>query len=264
MHSIVDVPAGPDPELTGDRLWVLGAVGVEARDGLLIGSFSDRTAAQAAAAALGGRVRTADDRTGVDAWRTHATWYQVDRFIIRPPWVDAPSVDPANDIVIDPGPTFGSGSHPSTRLAARLLVDVVQPGMSVTDLGAGSGVLSIIAARLGARVTAIDLDPTSPSAVDDNAHRNGVGAHVTAHHRQIESHLVDADVSVLNVTIDIHERVSSALQHQPLGRLIVAGILCGEQEARCAAAHNRTASRRRVDGEWAGVVLDDRATDSSS
>lgn len=265
MHHLVEIPlrretTGSDRDVIGDRLWAGGAVGVEEQEAAIIGAFADLSAALAAAESLDGHLRSVDDSTGLDAWRDYATSVDVGPFTIRAPWTEPGT---GIDIVIDPGHTFGSGSHPSTRLAATLLAKHVQTGMRVVDLGAGSGVLSIIAARLGASVTAIDIDPDSESTIETNARHNGVADLVTVATNAIESTPTTADLTVLNVTIDIHERVAPTLPRET-GPLIVAGILSGEQERRCATAHARTIVDRSVDGEWAALVLDHGAATTPS
>ena len=257
MHHLVEIPlhaatSPTDRELISDRLWADGAVGVEEQATTIIGAFLDAGVAGAVAASLDGRVREVPDHTGLDAWRAHATSIAAGPFTIRPPWVEPVDGD---EIVIDPGHTFGSGSHPSTRLAAALLAARVRPGMHVVDLGAGSGVLSIIAARLGARVTAIDIDRSAETAIRTNAEANGVADRITTVIADIEAAPTTADLSVLNVTIDIHEHIAAAMP-RATGPLIVAGILRGEQEARCATAHQRHIVDRAFDGEWAALVLD--------
>ncbi len=261
MHHLVEVVADRDPDLLGDRFWILGAVGVEVRDGTVIGAFDDAGLAAAAATALGGRASAVADTTGLDAWRDHAVVTDVGPFSIRPPWLEPGE---GVDLVIDPGHAFGSGSHPSTRLALTLIADLVTPGMRVADLGAGSGVLAVAAARLGAEVLAVDLDPAARDAIDANARRNGVRERIETVIGDVATTVITADLSVLNVTIDIHEHLGPALHSLPPGPLVVAGILAGDQEQRCAAAHHRHPRTRVADGEWAALVLDHGADRPSS
>lgn len=253
MHALVEVAPGNDPDLVSDRLRMFGAVGVEIRDDVVVGAFTDAAAADAAAVDLNGRCFTVGDTTGLDEWRDHAVVVAAGPFSIRPPWLDAGS---GLDLVIDPGHAFGSGSHPSTQLALDLLADLVAPGISVADLGAGSGVLGIAAALLGADVITVDCDPEARRATLANAARNGVADRVEAITEDLAAVDLHADLTVLNVTIDIHEEVAPRLRNQALGPIIVSGILAGEQEHRCATAHDRVAARRVVQDEWAALVLD--------
>lgn len=255
MHHLVEVAAGPDAELVIDRLWQAGAVGIEELDDLIRAGFADLATAESAAVAVGGMSRPVDDTTGLDGWRPHATAHRAGPFAIRPPWVD-PLPD-ALDLVIDPGHTFGSGSHPSTRLALALLDAVIEPGHHVVDLGTGSGVLAVAAARLGATVVAVDNDPAAADAVATNAEANGVGDAVdfrTADAAELSGTFA---LGLCNMTIDLHELIGpSVATGASIDRLIVAGILAGPQEARAVAAHRRsTVLDRRTDGEWVGLTL---------
>lgn len=266
MYILVEVPLERDAtstliDLVSDTLWAHGAVGVEERAMRVIGGFTDHEGAMAAADVLGGALHTVAETTGLDAWRDHADVVDAGPFSIRPPWLEPGR---GIDLVIDPGHSFGSGSHPSTRLATALLAATVEPGMRVADLGAGSGVLAIAAAHLGATVHAIDNDRGAAPAIRANAEYNGLSARITTTTADLASVEVDADVAVLNVTIDIHETVGAALQAQRIGRLIVAGILAGEQEQRCATAHGRIINDRVVEGEWVALDLDHGAAPTPS
>jgi ribosomal protein L11 methyltransferase len=123
----------------------------------------------------------------LDAWRAHARPVVVgERLVVRPPWVEAPTgrdrgdrgeggVDLVIDLVIDPGRSFGSGAHPSTRLVLAALAESVGGGERVLDVGCGSGVLAVAALVLGASTAVgVDIDPAAVAAMRANAARNGV------------------------------------------------------------------------------------------
>jgi ribosomal protein L11 methyltransferase len=112
-------------------------------------------------------------------WRDHHRGRVVaERVWIGPPWeTPPPGLLP---VAIEPAQAFGTGSHPTTFLSAELLCGL-EPGGPVLDLGSGSGVLSVVAARLGyAPVMACDLDPVGVAATAANAARNGVAVDVFA------------------------------------------------------------------------------------
>ena len=93
---------------------------------------------------------------------------------IVPSWCTPPEPD-ATNIQIDPGLAFGTGSHPTTRLMLRWLARMVKGGETLLDYGCGSGILAIVAARLGARdVGGVDIDPQALRAANDNAAKNGI------------------------------------------------------------------------------------------
>ena len=94
------------------------------------------------------------------------------RIVVRPPWAPAP--DPGLiDVVLAESSAFGSGMHPTTRVCLELLLEL-EPGGSFADLGCGSGVLAIVAARLGwGPLVAVDVQPLSVQTARENAERNG-------------------------------------------------------------------------------------------
>jgi ribosomal protein L11 methyltransferase len=109
-----------------------------------------------------------------ESWKTGLDAHQVGELVVTPPWL-ADQYDAARTIVIDPGMAFGTGEHATTRGVMRLLGGVLRRGDTVADLGAGSAVLAIAAAKLGAsRVYAIELDEEAIPNAHANVERNGV------------------------------------------------------------------------------------------
>jgi ribosomal protein L11 methyltransferase len=112
------------------------------------------------------------------AWRDQLAVQRAGDLTVAPPWLAA-DLSPATTIVIDPGMAFGTGDHPTTRAMLRLMCRVVRNGDRVADVGAGSAVLSIGAAKLGAAsVAAIELDPDAIENAEVNVRANGVGDRV--------------------------------------------------------------------------------------
>lgn len=127
------------------------------------------------------RTRALQEEDWANAWKQHYTVLRVgERIVIVPSWLEH---HPAPDDVVlrlDPGMAFGTGLHPTTQLCLRLLERYVRPGQHVLDLGTGSGILAIAAARLGAdAVLALDNDPVAVAVAAENVARNGVGERVT-------------------------------------------------------------------------------------
>ena len=114
-----------------------------------------------------------------ERWRQfHRPVVIEDRLTVRPPW--EPPGHTEIDLVIDPGRAFGTGAHPTTRLCLELLLELDRREGPFVDLGCGSGVLAIAAARLGfAPVAALDVEVAAVEATRENANRNGVALDVS-------------------------------------------------------------------------------------
>jgi ribosomal protein L11 methyltransferase len=117
-----------------------------------------------------------------ESWKKY---FGIQRFgehlVVVPSWIEYGARRDEVVIEIDPGMAFGTGQHPTTAMCLRALEERIRPGMRVLDLGCGSGILAIAAAKLGAaRVLALDLDPLAVKATTENADRNGVSDVVNA------------------------------------------------------------------------------------
>jgi ribosomal protein L11 methyltransferase len=174
------------------------------------------------------------------------------RIWVRPPW--APARPGALDLVVDPGQAFGTGSHATTRLCLELMLEL-EPRGSLADLGCGSGVLAIAAAKLGfAPVAAIDNEPAALVATSDNAAANAVVLDAIEHRNLREEPAPPARTLVANLTRPLLLRVASLLAEPP-GTLIVSGLLDEESdEVTAAFAPLRERSRRSAQG-WSAVRL---------
>jgi len=169
-----------------------------------------------------------------EAWKGSLDAHQVGALVVTPPWL-ADQYDAATTIVIDPGMAFGTGEHGTTRGVMRLLGGVLRRGDTVADLGAGSAVLAIAAAKLGAsRVFAIELDEEAISNAEANIARNGVS-------EQVHLFLGDAGALlplVAPVRVVVANIISSVLELllptiaegiTPDGAVILSGILSEER-----------------------------------
>lgn len=176
-----------------------------------------------------------------DAWKDFHHGVPIGRLWVGPPWESPPTG--LIPVVIDPGRAFGTGAHPTTRLCVELLQEV-EP-TSLLDVGSGSGVLSIAAAKLGfAPVGAFDLDEVAMETTAANAEANGVGVDVL-------DELRPAALAVMNIALDVVEGLLPKLQVE---RAIVSGYL--ERDDPRAAGWQRL-ERRVLDG-WAADVLEFR------
>ena len=127
------------------------------------------------------RSREVDEADWQNAWREHFHILHVgSHIVIVPTWRSYSPMEADVVIELDPGMAFGTGYHPTTTMCLAALEDLVSPGCSVLDLGCGSGILSIAAAKLGAsEVLALDIDSTAAEVAAANVRQNGVEAVVT-------------------------------------------------------------------------------------
>jgi ribosomal protein L11 methyltransferase len=176
----------------------------------------------------------ASDTDWSEAWKGLLSTQTVGSLTIAPPWL-ADGLDPARTIVIDPGLAFGTGDHPTTRTVARLMQRLPVSGAKVADLGAGSAVLSIAAAKLGARnVAAIELDHDAIGNATENVERNAVGSvvHVIEGDATILLPLVaPVDLILANIVSSVHVELLPVMAEAlvPRGRLVLSGILADER-----------------------------------
>ena len=174
-----------------------------------------------------------------DAWRRFHTGVRIGPLWVGPPW-EEPPVD-AVEIVIDPGRAFGTGAHPTTRLALELLVEL-EPG-SLLDVGCGSGVVAIAAAKLGfGPVRAGDSDPAAVEVTRENAERNRVT--VDAGPLDARTDALEADVVVANIALDVVEALAPRVRARDL---VLSGYLVADRPAVPGLAH---VARMERDG-WA-------------
>ena len=184
-----------------------------------------------------------------ERWRDFHRSVRVGALWVGPPW-EAPPPD-AVAVVIDPGRAFGTGAHATTRLVLELVTR--SPRGSLLDLGCGSGVVAIAAAKLGFDpVTALDHDPLAVEATRTNAARNGVAVEVRLGELRA-SPLPPADVAVANITLETVIEVGPLVAAR---RLITSGYLESEHPSLAGYDH---LERVGADG-WAADLFA-RATD---
>jgi ribosomal protein L11 methyltransferase len=222
-------------------LFAAGAQGVQEDGVALVTHFPP----EADVAGVAQRVREADPGADVtlgrtpdtdwsEMWKSLLSVQEVGALRIAPPWL-ATGLDPAHTVVIDPGMAFGTGDHPTTRSVTRLMQRLPLHGARVADLGAGSAVLSIAAAKLGAQiVTAIELDPDAIGNATENVGRNGVShvVHIVEGDARLLLPLIaPVDVILANIQSSVHVELlpvmRDALAHS--GKAILSGILSDER-----------------------------------
>jgi ribosomal protein L11 methyltransferase len=241
-------PSGVEEVSIGDELIEYAVYGAPGE----LPALPDLTAAAGGALVDISTEEIADDWS--ERWRSfHQPLVLEGRLTVRPPW--EPAGETPIDVVIDPGQAFGTGAHATTRLCLELMLDR-HPGGPFVDLGCGSGVLAIVAARLGwAPVLALDNDPASVAAAIENAIANEVTIDVRRFDMRVDqvprARLVAANVLAPPLL------TWAASQREGPDELILSGLLRHEADHVAAAFHAlRLAEReRRVRKEWAAILL---------
>jgi ribosomal protein L11 methyltransferase len=181
------------------------------------------------------------------------------RLVVRPTWLDAHAAPDDVVIDLDPGMAFGTGLHPTTRLCLAATEAVADRGgmigARVLDVGCGSGILAIAAAKLGATdVLGVDIDPIAVEATLANAATNGLEATVRARVGSVPSGGPPHDVVIANLIGSVLVALAAAIRDElrPGGVLVASGIF-EDRETDVRTAFEAAGLRMRtrtVEGEW--------------
>ena len=188
------------------------------------------------------------------------------RLVVKPSWEEYAPLPEDLVIELDPGMAFGTGTHETTSMCLEMLEKHLCPGMRVMDVGTGSGILAIAAARLGAGETlAIDIDPDAVRVAKENIAHNGVADTVrTVQGDLCKSEAMPCELAVANIVADAICMLAGPLtKHLLPGGLLVCSGIIREREADVLAAA-RTAGYSVFDrmekGEWVALALRSEAS----
>ena len=186
--------------------------------------------------------------------RFHAPVLVGGTFWVRPPW-EEPALRPGvHEIVIDPGQAFGTGAHPTTRMCLELMLELAPRG-SFADLGCGSGVLAIAAAKLGfSPVAAYDADRGAVAATADNARANAEALDRVERIDLRSQPPPPADVVCANLMRPLLLRVAGLVEDRPRA-LILSGLLDHEADEVSAAFAPLREQRRLGSKGWTALLL---------
>ena len=210
-----------------------------------------------------------EDKDWINNWKTYFKQFYVDDILIIPSWEEVKEEDKDKMIIhIDPGTAFGTGMHETTQLCIRQLKKYVTPETELLDVGTGSGILSIIALKLGAKhAVGTDLDPCAVPAVEENKEANGIPA--DAFDMMIGNIIDDKtvqdtvgyekyDIVTANILADVLVPLTPVIVHQMKqgGLYITSGILDVKEEVVKEAV---TAAGLEIvevthQGEWVSVT----------
>lgn len=210
------------------------------------------------------QVRGMRESDWANAWKEYFFVHRVgQRTVIVPSWREEEYERRPDDVVLllDPGMAFGTGLHPTTRLCLRAAEELVSPGQRVLDLGAGSGILAIAAAKLGATdVEAVEIDPVAAAVCAENVTRNGVADRVKVRQGTIASEPAQPfDLILANITIrtllELHELLGAQLRRG--GTAVLSGVLAERagELLEVLLAHGWRHDRTDHEQDWVVLIM---------
>lgn len=184
-----------------------------------------------------------------------------DRIVVKPSWEEYEA--DKDDIVIelDPGMAFGTGTHHTTAMCCRCIEDIIKPGMTVFDIGTGSGILSIAAAKLGAaKVEAVDLDPVAVRVAKENVVINDVKDIINITHGDLLTGIKGkADLIIANIIADIIIKIVKDVPNylNDNGYFVASGIIAERLADVSSAIIEQKLTIERVfeEGGWVALVV---------
>ena len=213
-------------------------------------------------------LETADvaDEDWAENWKQYYKPFRIgERLVVKPSW--EPYAPAAGDVVVelDPGMAFGTGTHETTFMCMEMLQKHRRGGERVMDVGTGSGILAIAAAKLNAsRVLAVDIDPDAVRVAKENIEKNGVADTVRAVAGDlVKGETMPCDLAVANIVADAICMLAGPLtRHLKSGGLLICSGIIREREAdvlAAAKAAGYTVADRLTKGEWVALALQNEA-----
>jgi ribosomal protein L11 methyltransferase len=204
------------------------------------------------------KTREVEGRDWLAEWKKSWRPTEVGRFVVAPPWSEVEETADRIVIRVEPGMAFGTGTHETTRLCLAAIEKHFRGG-SFLDVGTGTGILAIAAAKLSAaaRVEACDTDPLAVEVAEENARRNGVGGRISFRVGTVDGATASADVVCANLTADVILPLLPALTGATCGRLVLSGILSTQTDAVRARLRELGITDCEVtqEGEWVSIVV---------
>ncbi len=210
------------------------------------------------------RTREIKEEDWAEAWKKHYTILPIGRrLVIKPSWLDYSAREGETIVELDPGMAFGTGLHPTTRMCLRALEARVREGMEILDLGTGSGILSIVAARLGARsILALDTDPLAVETALKNAAINCVEGVMRVERGSIDAGRDQSayDLVCVNILAEVVIELAPALAAslRAGGLVIASGILDFKADGAVDALNREgfTVIEKKHEEDWVAIVAE--------
>jgi ribosomal protein L11 methyltransferase len=203
-------------------------------------------------------VREVAQRDWLEEWKQNWQPVEVGRFVIAPPWSNLRNTGDHIIIHIEPGMAFGTGTHETTRLCLNAIQQHFTGG-SFLDVGTGTGILAIAAAKLfpGSRVEACDTDELAVAIARENAKANDVLDQIRFRAGSVDESTASADLVCANLTANVIAPLLGTLVGLTCGKLILSGILENQVEMVQAALQDCGVSEFEIaqDGEWVALII---------
>ncbi len=195
-----------------------------------------------------------------ESWKENFHVVHIGRVVIQPSWREYAPAPEEVVVHLDPGVAFGSGLHPTTSLCLKILQEMPLANVDMFDVGTGSGILSVAAAKMGASpIRAVDVDDVAVRVAEENFALNGVSHIKTAvgsakNRGGRQWSLVVANI-LSNILIDIMADLRAALADN--GQMILSGIINEQEKAMldCLSEHRLKIVSRHVEGDWIALVV---------
>ncbi len=203
-----------------------------------------------------------DEEDWSTAWKKYYKPLKIgDRVVVKPSWEEYAAKGDEIIIEMDPGMAFGTGTHETTRMCAKALERYVKKGDTVLDVGCGTGILSIVAAKLGSgSITAVDIDEIAVRVTRENSALNSVSGQIDAY-RAVLSDVPETahDIVVANIISNIIIGISEIMPRylKPAGVLITSGII-RERKSEVIEAYSKLGFKvEEVEemGEWVAIIF---------
>jgi len=191
-------------------------------------------------------------------WKKHWRPTRVGRFLIAPQWENVAEKPGTIVIRIEPNMAFGTGTHETTKLCLKAIDERFEPGMSFLDVGTGTGILAIAAAKLDGKSYACDIDPDAVEIARQNAKENDAAGEIEYFEGSIDDKTPAFDFVCANLTIDVILPMLPLLLERANKFLVLSGILVEQEDQIVGELERLGISQFNIerDGEWIGVIVE--------